>query len=115
MSKDKGRKWDGKSRVSNNKYRKRFDEITWKNIDEISSIINKKDEGNPNWLKGYNKWKKQGIINDEVKVGDFKKYCEKYNAKKDIEKIFGQKEKEELNDSYQQSLNNKKERQKNDG
>ena len=86
-----------KSRVSNNKYRKRFDEITWKNIDEISSIINKKDEGNPNWLKGYNKWKKQGIINDEVKVGDFKKYCEKYNAKKDIEKIFCQKEKEELN------------------
>ena len=59
MSKDKGRKWDGKSRVSNNKYRKRFDEITWKNIDEISSIINKKDAGNPNWIKGYNKWKKQ--------------------------------------------------------
>jgi len=26
-----------------------------------------------------------------------------------------QKEKEELNESYQQSLNNKKERQKNDG
>ena len=73
MSKDKGRKWDGKSRVSNNKYRKRFDEITWKNIDEISSIINKKDAGKPNWLKGYNKWKKQGIINDEVKVKDLKK------------------------------------------
>ena len=81
MSKEKGKKWDGKSRVSNNKYRKRFDEITWKNIDEISSIINKKDAGNPNWIKGYNKW---------------------------------QKEKEELNESYQQSLNNKKERQKND-
>ena len=59
MSKEKGKKWDGKSRVSNDKYRKRFSEITWKNIDEISSIINKKDEGNPNWLKGYNKWKKQ--------------------------------------------------------
>ena len=25
--KDKGRKWDGKSRVSNDKYRKNFDEI----------------------------------------------------------------------------------------
>ena len=59
MSKEKGKKWDGKSRVSNDKYRKRFSEITWKNIDEISSIINKKDEGNPNWLKGYKKWKKE--------------------------------------------------------
>ena len=59
MSKEKGKKWDGKSRVSNDKYRKRFSEITWKNIDEISRIINKKDEGNPNWLKGYKKWKKQ--------------------------------------------------------
>ena len=73
MSKEKGKKWDGKSRVSNDKYRKRFSEITWKNIDEISRIINKKDEGNPNWLKGYKKWKKQGIINDEVKVKDLKK------------------------------------------
>ena len=112
MSKDKGRKWDGKSRVSNDKYRKRFDEITWKNMDEIAAEISKDANA---WVKGYKKWKKQGIINDEVKVGDFKKYCEKYNAKKDIEKIFGQKEKEELNESYQQSLNNKKERQKNDG
>ena len=59
MSKEKGKKWDGKSRVSNDKYRKRFSEITWKNIDEISSIINRKDEGNPNWLKGYKKWKKE--------------------------------------------------------
>ena len=27
MSKDRGRKWDGKSRVSNDKYRKNWDEI----------------------------------------------------------------------------------------
>ena len=27
MSKEKGRKWDGKSRVSNNTYRKRWKEI----------------------------------------------------------------------------------------
>ena len=27
MSKEKGRKWDGKSRISNDVYRKRFDEI----------------------------------------------------------------------------------------
>ncbi len=31
MSKEKGRKWDGKSRVSNKTYRKRFGEINWKN------------------------------------------------------------------------------------
>ena len=27
MKKEKGRKWDGKSRVSNDTYRKRYDEI----------------------------------------------------------------------------------------
>ncbi len=27
MEKDKGKKWDGKSRVSNDLYRKRYDEI----------------------------------------------------------------------------------------
>jgi len=27
MAKEKGRKWDGKSRVSNDTYRKRYDEI----------------------------------------------------------------------------------------
>ena len=95
MSKEKGRKWDGKSRVSNDKYRKRFYEITWKNMDEIAAEISKDANA---WIKGYKKWKKQGIINDEVKV-------------KDLKKIFGQKEQEELNESYQQSLNNKKERQ----
>ena len=79
MSKEKGKKWDGKSRVSNDKYRKRFSEITWKNIDEISSIINRKDEGNPNWLKGYKEWKKQGIINDKVKVKDLKKILKNDN------------------------------------
>ena len=30
MSKEKGRKWDGKSRVSNETFRKRFNEINWK-------------------------------------------------------------------------------------
>jgi len=36
MSKDKGRKWDGKSRVSNDLYRKNFDEIFKKK----GSVIN---------------------------------------------------------------------------
>ena len=70
MSKDKGRKWDGKSRVSNDKYRKRFDEITWRNMDEIAAEISKDANA---WIKGYRKWKKQGIISDEVKVEDLKK------------------------------------------
>ena len=123
MSKDKGRKWDGKSRVSNDKYRKRFDEITWRNMDEIAAEISKDANA---WIKGYRKWKKQGIISDKVKLKDLKKINlnEKYNAKKDFDKLSKekvmegedpfQKEKEELNESYQQSLNNKKERQKND-
>ena len=29
-NKEKGRKWDGKSRVSTDKYRERFNEINWK-------------------------------------------------------------------------------------
>ena len=29
-NKEKGRKWDGKSRVSNETFRKRFNEINWK-------------------------------------------------------------------------------------
>ena len=33
-SKDKGRKWDGKSRVSNDLYRKNFDEIFKKRLME---------------------------------------------------------------------------------
>ncbi len=53
MKKEKGNRWDGKSRVSNKKYRERFEEI------------------------------------------------------------FGQKEQQELNESYQQSLRNRKDRTKN--
>ena len=42
--KEKGRKWDGKSRVSNNIYRKRFNEITWKNMDELARAIEEHKE-----------------------------------------------------------------------
>ena len=38
MKKSKGAKWDGKSRVSNDKYRKNFDEIFKKNLE--GSVIN---------------------------------------------------------------------------
>ena len=39
-------KWDGKSRVSNNKYRKRYSEITWANIDEVHKGLMKNKERN---------------------------------------------------------------------
>ena len=38
-------KWDGKSRVSNDKYRKRYSEIKWSNMDEIhKALIRDKDK-----------------------------------------------------------------------
>jgi len=38
-------KWDGRSRVSNEKFRKRFNEITWKNMDEIhKGLMRDKDK-----------------------------------------------------------------------
>tara|TARA_Y100001937_G_scaffold57677_1_gene79052 strand:+ start:1047 stop:1280 length:234 start_codon:yes stop_codon:yes gene_type:complete len=73
MTKDKKPKWDGKSRVSNDLYRKRYDEIFKKVTDDnaekfvheqvtvkdMKELLNDLDDGNPNWLKGYNKWKKE--------------------------------------------------------
>ena len=53
-SKPKGRKWDGKSRVSNDLYRKNFDEIFGKKEqDELKesyeqSLRNKKDRDGTN-------------------------------------------------------------------
>ncbi len=37
--KDKGRKWDGKSRVSNDLYRKNYDEIFKKNSDPFDKEV----------------------------------------------------------------------------
>ena len=39
-------KWDGKSRISNDKYRKRYSEITWGNMDEIHKESMKDKERN---------------------------------------------------------------------
>ena len=68
--KPKCRQWDGKSRVSNDLYRKNFEEIFGK-----------------------------GIINTETTLGDLKEVLQ---------------EQDELKESYKQSLQNKKERQKNE-
>jgi len=42
--KDKGRKWDGKSRVSNDLYRKRYDEIFKKVTDDNAEEMMLKSE-----------------------------------------------------------------------
>ena len=68
MTKSKGTKWDGKSRVSNDLYRKRFNEIFKKEQDELNesykqSIRNKK-ERDP-----FDKEVKEESISDE----EFKK------------------------------------------
>ena len=71
MSKqEKGRQWDGKSRVSTDLYRKRFDEIF-----------------------------KKGLVGKDTTLGEVKDFLEEI-----------EKENKELNESYEQSLKNKKER-----
>jgi len=52
--KDRGRKWDGKSRVSNDTYRKNYDEIFKKTEDPF----------------------KKPVVEDKVKVKDLKKLLE---------------------------------------
>ena len=63
-NKFQGAKWDGKSRVSNDLYRKRFNEIF-----------------------------KKGIVGKDTTLGDVKDFLEE-----------AEKEKKELNDSYQESV-----------
>ena len=70
MVQKKKSKWDGKSRVSTDLYRKNFDKIFGK-----------------------------GVINTEITLGDLTEVL---------------KEQDELKESYKQSLQNKKERQKNE-
>ena len=67
---EKKSKWDGKSRVSTDLYRKNFEEIF-----------------------------KKGVLNTKITLGDLKEVLQ---------------EQDELKESYKQSLQNKKERQKNE-
>ena len=67
---EKKSKWDGKSRVSTDLYRKNFEEIF-----------------------------KKGVVNTKTTLGDLKEVLQ---------------EQDELKESYKQSLQNKKERQKNE-
>ena len=54
--------------------------IRWKNRKEGTGYQEE-------WITGYKKWKKQGIINDKVKLGELSDEEECYNAEDDINKI----------------------------
>ena len=50
--KNAGRKWDGKSRVSNDLYRKRYDEIFKKVTDDnAEKFVHNQDKENEEYLK----------------------------------------------------------------
>ena len=50
--KDAGRKWDGKSRVSNDLYRKRYNEIFKKLTDDnAEKFVHNQDKENEEYLK----------------------------------------------------------------
>ena len=52
MSKNKKPKWDGKSRVSNDLYRKRYDEIFKKVTDDnAEKLVHNQDRENEEYLK----------------------------------------------------------------
>ena len=52
MKKDKKPKWDGKSRVSNDLYRKRYDEIFKKVTDDnAEKFVHNQDRENEEYLK----------------------------------------------------------------
>ena len=66
--KPKGRKWDGKSRVSTDLYRKRWDEIFKKNtkkekLTATEKLIKDIDNNPTSWVKGYWEWKKDNENN----------------------------------------------------
>jgi len=50
LAKEKGRQWDGKSRVSNDTYRKRFDEI-FKKEKTVSELLQEGFEEEQEYLK----------------------------------------------------------------
>ena len=78
--KAKGRKWDGKSRVSNDLYRKNYDEIFKKKVMEGEDPFQKEQEelkeSYEQSLRNKNErdpFKKEVVVDDKVKVKDLKK------------------------------------------
>ena len=75
--KPRGRKWDGKSRVSNDLYRKNYDEIFKKNPkDPFKKEQDELKESYEQSLRNKNErdpFKKEVVVDDKVKVKDLKK------------------------------------------
>ena len=75
--KPKGKKWDGKSRVSNDLYRKNYDEIFKKNSeDPFKKEQDELKESDEQSLRNKNErdpFKKEVVVDDKVKVKDLKK------------------------------------------
>jgi hypothetical protein len=78
--KPKGKKWDGKSRVSNDLYRKNWDEIFKKRVmegeDPFMKEQNELKESYEQSLRNKNErdpFKKEEVVDDKVKVKDLKK------------------------------------------
>ena len=78
--KPKGKKWDGKSRVSNDLYRKNWDEIFKKRVMEGEDLFMKEQnelkESYEQSLRNKNErdpFKKEVVVDDKVKVKDLKK------------------------------------------
>jgi len=76
----KGKKWDGKSRVSNDLYRKNWDEIFKKRVmegeDPFMKEQNELKESYEQSLRNKNErdpFKKEEVVDDQVKVKDLKK------------------------------------------
>ncbi len=76
----KGRKYDGKSRVSNDLYRKNWDEIFKKKVmegeDPFQKEQNELKESYEQSLRNKNErdpFKKEEVVDDKVKVKDLKK------------------------------------------
>ena len=75
--KPRGRKWDGKSRVSTDLYRKNYDEIFKKNSeDPFKEEQDELKESYEQSLRNKNErdpFKKEVVVDDKVKVKDLKK------------------------------------------
>ena len=80
----RGRKFDGKSRVSNDLYRKNWDEIFKKRVmegeDPFMKEQNELKESYEQSLRNKNErdpFKKEEVVDDQVKVKDLKKLLKK--------------------------------------
>ena len=80
MKRNRGQKWDGKSRVSTDLYRKRWDEIFKERVmDGKDPFVKEQEELKESYeqskraKKERDPFKKEVVVDDKVKVKDLKK------------------------------------------